>query len=98
MILIFNGFGVLALAALVPPAVLYFLFADRGQHGLAHLSAGLSLLAGGLGCVALGRAWNRGGSRHSLYFVPLQGWGYAFLPFGLMFAVVGAYEVVRKLG
>jgi hypothetical protein len=98
MILIWNGLGILALAALVPPVLLFFLFESKGQHGLAHLSAGLALIAGGLGCVVLGRMWNREGTQHSLYFVPLQGWGYAYLPFGLMFAVVGAFEIVRKMG
>jgi hypothetical protein len=98
MIFIWNGLGIIALAALIPPFMLYWLFANKGQHGLGFLMAGLTLFAGGIGCVVLGRMWNRGETHHSLYWVPLQGWGYAYLPFGLMFAVVGAYEVIRKMG
>lgn len=98
MILIWNGFGILALGALVPPVLLYALFARKGLHGLGFLTAGLSLFAGGLGCVVLGRMWNRDGTQHSMYWVPLQGWGYAYLAFGLMLAVVGAYELIRKMG
>src|SRR5262245_52712077 len=98
MILIWNGLGIIALGVLVPAVFLYGLFARKGQHGLGFLMAGLTLLGGGIGCVILGRMWNREGTEHSLYWVPLQGWGYAYLPFGLMFAVVGVYEVLRKMG
>jgi hypothetical protein len=97
-ILIWNGFGILALGVIVPALVLYGFFARRGQHGLGFLAAGVTLLVGGVGCVFLGREWNREGTQHSLYGIPLQGWGYAYLPFGLMFAVVGAHEIFRKMG
>ncbi|HJZ56053.1 MAG TPA: hypothetical protein VKE74_13885 [Gemmataceae bacterium] len=57
--------------------------------------AGLALAAAGVGCWVLGRRWNRGAARHSLYFVPLQYWGLAYVALGALFAAAGVGVLLR---
>jgi hypothetical protein len=94
MIVIWRGWGLLAVAALTAP------LAVCGAHaamppGLAPVLAGLALAAAGAGCWVWGRRWNCGAARHSLYFVPLQYWGLAYVVLGVVFAAAGVGAWLR---
>jgi hypothetical protein len=69
MIIIWRGWGLLAAFALVLPLAVCGTLADKAP-GAAPVVAGLALAAGGVWCWVLGRRWNQGVVRHSLYFVP----------------------------
>jgi hypothetical protein len=94
VIVIWRGWGLLAAAALVLPLAVCGTLADKAP-GAAPILAGLALAAAGAGCWALGRRWNRGTVRHSLYFIPLQYWGLAHLALGVLFASAGAASLFR---
>jgi hypothetical protein len=94
MFVIWRGWGLLAAAALLLPLAVCRMLADKAP-GAAPILAGLALVAGGAGCWALGRQWNRGAVRHSLYFVPLQYWGLAHVALGVLFAAAGAAQLLR---
>jgi hypothetical protein len=94
MIIIWRGWGLLAIAALAAPLAVC---AARTAMpaGAVPVLAGLALVAAGAGCWACGRRWNRGAARHSLYFVPLQFWGLAYVVFGALFAAAGISALLR---
>lgn len=79
MFLIWRGRGLLALV----PAIL-LLGSCGGLIGFEQrwpmlVGVTASLLIGGAVCVHYGTRWNRRGVEHSLYFIPLQAWGWACL-------------------
>jgi hypothetical protein len=75
MILIWRGWGLLAIVALLLPLGSCVGLLDTRQ-GLAFVLGGLTLLGGGAACWVYGRRWNRPVTEHSLYFIPLQYWGW----------------------
>jgi hypothetical protein len=84
MIIVWRGWGLLAVAVLAGP------LAACGAHAdVAPVLAGSALVAAGAGCWVWGRRWNRGAVRHSLYFVPLQYWGLAYVAVGVLFTAAG---------
>jgi hypothetical protein len=93
-VVIWRGWGLLAAAALIVPLAACGAQADM-RPGAATVLAGLALAAGRSGCWALGRRWNRGAARHSLYFVPLQYWGLAYVAVGGTAALTGTAALVR---
>ena len=94
MIIIWRGWGLLAVAVLGAPLTVCGAHADL-PSGLAPVLAGLALAAAGACCWAWGRRWNRGSIRHSLYFVPLQYWGLAYVAVGALFAVAALSALLR---
>jgi hypothetical protein len=94
IIVIWRGWGWLAVAALVLPLAVCGSVEDT-RPGLAPFLAGLALAAAGAGCWVWGRRWNRGAARHSLYFVPLHYWGLAYMAVGALFAAAGVAALVR---
>jgi hypothetical protein len=94
MIIIWRGWGLMAVAVLAAP--LAVCGASVGMHrNLVPVLAGLVLAAAGVGCWVWGRRWNRGAVHHSLYFVPLQYWGLAYMAVGVLFAVAGVNALLR---
>ncbi len=101
MILIWRGWGLVAVVALFP------LLASCGglitvePKWIFMLAASLSLLLGGAVCVFFGSRWNRQQTEHSFYFVPLQVWGWVYLAavclFALLAVVGGVYQMVVPL-
>jgi hypothetical protein len=62
------------------------------------LAAAGSLLFAGAVCVHYGTRWNRGGTGHSFYFIPLQVWGWVYLAaLGLFAAVAFGGGIVRMI-
>jgi hypothetical protein len=95
MIIIWRGWGILAAAALALPLAVCA-FHEEMPPGLSPALAGLGLAATGVGCWVCGRRWNRGAVRHSLYFVPLQYWGLAYVALGALTVVAAAGGLLRQ--
>lgn len=92
MLLIWRGYGLLAVAALFPLLASCAGLITVDPPWVFPAAAALSLLVGGAACVYCGTRWNRHGIEHSFYFVPLQAWGWAYL------GVVGLASVVAVAG
>ena len=95
MILIWRGWGLMAIVAVFLPLASCAGLIDSHQ-GLAFLLAGLTLLGGGVACWVCGRRWNRPTTEHTLYGIPLQYWGAAYVLFGALLAVGGVAGLIRK--
>jgi len=94
VILIWRGWGLLALVMLFPLLASCAGLIEARPFWLFELAAGLSLLAAGVVCVHYGTRWNRNGAEHSLYFVPLQAWGWVYLALVALlgpFAIAGTF-------
>lgn len=87
MLLIWRGWGLLAVVSLFPLLASCAGLATVEPFWVCALAVGGSLLLAGTVCVYCGTRWNRGGTGHSFYFIPLQAWGWAYL------AVVGLSAV-----
>ena len=78
MIIVWRGFGPLALVAALLPLGSFLALIDVSILW-AFAAVGGSSVLGGLVCWILGRRWNRGSVYHSLYFVPLEVWGLVYM-------------------
>lgn len=79
MILIWRGWGLLAVVAFFPVLASCAGLVDLDSKIPLIFAVSGSLLLGGGGCVYFGTRWNRDRENHSLYFVPLQVWGWLYL-------------------
>ena len=97
MIFIWRGWGMLALVVLFPMiATCAGMIEDWPMGGVIATTCAW-LLLGGAVCVHFGTRWNRHGVEHSLYFVPLEVWGWVYL--GIVFLVSALFlssGLVRK--
>lgn len=75
MILIWRGWGLLAVVAIFPLLGSCAGLIDLEPRWLWPAGMALSLLVGGTVCVYFGNRWNRPVVEHSFYFIPLQVWG-----------------------
>jgi hypothetical protein len=55
-----------------------------------------SLIVSGFICWYLGRRWNKGSGHHSLYYIPLEFWGYIYWGIALALVCWVAYLAVRQ--
>lgn len=92
MLLIWRGWGLLAVAALFPLLASCAGLISVEPKWIFLLAASLSLLLAGVVCVYCGTRWNRRGVEHSFYFVPLQVWGWVYM------AIVGSFAVMAVVG
>jgi hypothetical protein len=88
MFIVWKGWGLLAVAALLPPLLAGVALVDL-YPDLAVPAVGLALLGCGLACWVYGRRWNRIITNHSLYFIPLQYWGAIEMVAGVGIAALG---------
>jgi len=95
MILVWRGWGLLGVAALFLPLASCAGLMDT-RPGLALLLGGLALAGGGVACWVCGRRWNRPATEHSLFFIPLQYWGLAYVLAGVFFTLGGVAGLIRK--
>src|SRR5262245_26603876 len=95
MVIIWRGRGLFAAAALALPLAVCAFHEDL-RPGLTPILAGLGLAVTGAGCWAGGRRWNRGAVRHTLYFIPLQYWGLAYVALGALTIVAAAGGLLRQ--
>jgi hypothetical protein len=79
VILIWRGWGLLAVVALFPLLASCAGLITVEPFWIFTLAAALSLLFAGAVCIYYGSRWNRNGVEHSFYFVPLQVWGWVYL-------------------
>lgn len=97
-ILIWRGWGLLALVALLPFLGSIVALLDLDTKWPAFLAMLLSLILSRAGCIAGGMRLNRPQYAHDLYFIPLQVWGWAYLIVGgLMAALFAIGAVSNKL-
>lgn len=95
MILVWRGWGLVAIVALFLPLASCAGFIDTNT-GLAILLGGITLAVGGVACWRFGKKWNREVTEHSLYGVPLQAWGRIYMAFGLLFTLMGIVGGIAK--
>lgn len=88
MILIWRGWGLLAVVALFPMLASCAGLATVEPFGLCLFAVLLSLVVAGAVCVYYGNRWNRPVVEHSFYFVPLQVWGWVYLALATLPAVI----------
>jgi hypothetical protein len=95
MILVWRGWGLLALVALFLPLASCAGFVDWNP-AVAVALGGLTLAVGGLACVRYGRKWNRGSGFHTMYWVPVEHWGWVYIGVGGLLGLAGLAVVVKK--
>lgn len=95
--IVWRGNGLVALAALVAMCVPCVAGVGSEYAPVGTMVGGVLGLAGGLLCVRYGRRWNRGATNHSMYGVPLQGWGYVLLVLAALWFVAGSVGLYRVL-
>ena len=78
MILIWRGWGLLAAVGFFLTVAAVGVLAKVKPLWLSPVAMFCSLLASGVFCVHYGTRWNRPVVRHSLYFLPLQVWGWIY--------------------
>jgi hypothetical protein len=92
--LFWRGRGLLGIVAIFLPLATCAGLSDWDRGG-ALLIGGLTLAGGGWVCRHFGRKWNQGSGFHSLYFLPLEVWGWIYLLAGAAFALLAAVVFVR---
>jgi predicted Co/Zn/Cd cation transporter (cation efflux family) len=98
ILLYWRGRGLLAVASLFPLLASCGGLIDGKPNLLFALVAACSLLLAGCVCIYYGTKWNRGATRHSFYFIPLQVWGWAYLvSLGFIAAFAFAAGIIRLL-
>jgi hypothetical protein len=95
--IVWRGNGLVALAALVAMCVPCVAGVGSEYAPVSAMIGGVLGLVGGLLCVRYGRRWNRGVTSHSMYGVPLQGWGYVLLALAALWFVAGSVGLYRVL-
>ena len=85
-VLSWSGRGLIVFPLLLVPAVLMFLFDDRGPTA-AMLAFDLGWLLSGVTCLLLGKWWNAAAPIHKFARLRLETWGYICLAFGLLLLI-----------
>ena len=98
MILIWRGWGLAAVVALFPLLASCGGLISIEPFWIWMLAATLSLLLGGGVCVYCGNRWNRDGTEHSFYFIPLQYWGWFYFTASALFPFSVAIGAFTKKG
>jgi hypothetical protein len=101
VILIWRGWGLLAVVALFPLLASCAGLITVDPKWIFMLAASLSLLLAGAVCIYCGTRWNCLRTEHSFYFVPLQVWGWVYLAavglFALMAVAGGIFRAIKPL-
>jgi hypothetical protein len=63
---------------------------------VAILCFGVTQVGGGLACRHYGLKWNQGSGFHSMYWIPLEVWGWIYIAVGGFFAVSAAIALVKE--
>src|SRR5262245_22997918 len=96
MIFVWRGWGPLALAVLILPVASCAGLIDYSPV-VANALFGMFLLMGGVTCVHLGRKWNRGSGYHSMYWLPLESWGWVYVFIGVCLVLILVAGVAWRL-
>ena len=95
MIFVWRGRGLLALVALFLPLASCAGLTDWNP-AVAFTLAGVTLAAGGVACLRYGRKWNRGSGFNTMYWVPLENWGWVYMGVGGLFGLSGVAMLLTK--
>ena len=95
MIIVWRGRGFLALVATFLPLASCAGLMDFNPV-LAVSLAGIATLGGGLACRHYGRKWNQGSGFHTMYWIPLEIWGWIYIVFGGLFSLMMVAGLIRK--
>src|SRR5688572_17019901 len=94
-IFVWRGWGPVAVVAAFLPLVSCAGLLEWNPM-LAMLCFGITLLLGGLICRHYGVKWNQGSGFHSMYWIPLEIWGWIYIVCGGFFGVMSAIALFRK--
>lgn len=87
MILIWRGWGLLAVVVLFPLLASCGGLTDVEPRWLFQVANALCLLVAGVICVHFGTRWNRPVVEHSFWFIPLQIWGWIYTALAWVFVL-----------
>jgi hypothetical protein len=96
VILIWRGWGLLAVVALFPLLASCAGLITIEPMWIFMLAASLSLLFAGAVCLYCGTRWNRNGVEHSFYEVPLEVWGWVYLAADGLFSVAAMAGAIKQ--
>ena len=82
MIVVWRGRGLVALAAAILPLLPCAGLVDLNNPALYFIAPGGASILVGLVCWRLGKRWNQGSGYHSLYWIPLETWGWIYMVLG----------------
>lgn len=94
MILIWRGWGLLAVVALFLPLASCAGLMDWNPI-VAILGFGVTLVAGGLACRHYGRKWNQGSGFHTMYWIPLEIWGWIYIVIGSLWSMLATVALIK---
>ncbi len=95
MILVWRGWGLLGTTGFVLILAWLGVGADLEPRGLKVAGLFLSIFLSGLLCLDRGLRWNRHGNYHTLYYIPLQFWGYLYLGMSAIFLLGVIWTNIR---
>ncbi len=96
MFLVWRGWGLLAIVAAFLPLASCAGLMDWNPL-IAILCCGSTAVASGIICRHYGRKWNQGSGFHTMYWIPLEIWGWIYIVFGGFFALLSAAGLVKEI-
>ena len=63
---------------------------------VAILCSALAFVAGGLVCRYYGLKWNQGSGFHSMYWIPLEIWGWIYIAVGGSLGGLAAFGLIKR--
>lgn len=94
MILIWSGRGYLGVAVLIPVVASCAGLPTVEPFWVFLCVLAVSFLLAGVVCVYFGTRWNWFATKHTLYFIPLQMWGWVYFS---LFPLIGAATVLGAI-
>lgn len=94
---VWRGRGILAFLTAVPPIACCIGLIDW-RPAVAMVVFGTALAIAGLVCRHYGRRWNQGTGTHTMYWIPLEVWGWIYIIVGLLFAFAAGVGLARGRG
>ena len=96
VIFVWRGWGpVAAIALFLPLASCAGLMDWDPAVALGCFS--VSLVAGGFACRYYGLKWNQGSGLHTMYWIPLEIWGWIYIAIGGLFGLLIAVGLIKQV-
>jgi hypothetical protein len=98
MFIVWQGNGIVAMAALAAMCIpCVSAIGDKKDMPIGAFVGGVFGAVGAWLCIRYGRRWNHAGTAHSMYWIPLQAWGYIIGVFAAFGLVTGTVGLVKRL-